>query len=150
MCTPALRRKDQFRPLSSQNQPGNRPLQANSDYGRRDKFTSVPNLSHKRIIRVCRVLKEGSARTIEIVNQGTTRTCSPSAAQGMPLCAPQTPPESLIQGRKQHRYPRGKTGEWSYKRRTGTLPIAVCPADSGLHALSHGLAARPGSKIRQR
>ena len=67
-----------------------------------DKRTPVPALVHKRIIKVCRALEKGSARTTEIVNQGATRLCRPSGLQGKPLCVPQTPPESPLQKLKQH------------------------------------------------
>ncbi len=73
-----------------------------------DRPAPVPASAHKRIIRLCGTVKDGSARTNEIVNQGPAWPCAPQAAQGMPPCAPQTPPESPLQGLKGHRYPGGK------------------------------------------
>ena len=69
-----------------------------------DKSAPVPARAPGWIIRLCGAIKDGSARTNEIVNQGPIRPCASSAVQGLPPCAPHTPLESPLQSLKQLRY----------------------------------------------
>ena len=102
-----------------------------------DKSAPVPTPVHKRIIRVCGAVKEGSARTNEIVNQGTIRLCAPSAAQGRLPCAQRSPPESPLKGfrqhscyREEHPYPQGKRQRGFAEKRKRRFKCGATPASA--------------------